>query len=129
MYNKLYIDIKIQLFDLSDIYIDMSMECIVCSDSIDNTNEKIYTLACGCKYDVCNQCITQMRNKNCLYCRLPTIVMNSDLIDNGIVNANVKDDLNINNINIPDDLYTYVRNYNILRILAGMGGLAYTERD
>lgn len=116
------------------------IDCSICLEKIVNDDKYITS----CNHTFHEECIARwmLLNHNCPLCRKHFDYEvdgyndesdgdgngNDDVNDNPIINnSNTNNNISYNNTSLPDSLHVYAVNYNMLRIMSGMGGLSYSS--
>jgi hypothetical protein len=118
-------------------------DCSICLENIINEEHKKITT---CNHIFHEECMAKwiLQNNSCPLCR-KNIDLNiygrndeendgdsdsdgDDDYDNPIINnSNTNNNISYNNTLLPDSLHVFAANYNVLRIMSGMGGLSYSS--
>ena len=117
-------------------------DCSICLENIINEEHKKITT---CNHTFHEECMVRWMslNHSCPLCRknldLNIYGRNDeendgdsnddyDEYDNPIINnSNTNNNISYNNTSLPDSLQVFAVNYNVLRIMSGMGGLSYSS--
>jgi len=115
-------------------------DCSICLENIINEEHKKITTCNHIFHEEC-MAIWILQNNSCPLCRknLDSNTYDEDndeendgdenndgdnpIINNSITNNNIS----YNNTSLPDSLHVFAVNYNVLRIMSGMGGLSYSS--
>jgi hypothetical protein len=116
-------------------------DCSICLENIINEEHKTIT---SCKHIFHAECMAKWMslNHNCPLCRknldldIYDEIVNdeendgdsNDDGDNPIINNSItNNNISYNYTSLPDSLHVFAANYNVLRIMSGMGGLSYSS--
>ena len=132
------------IMEESNINIEEHLDdCSICLENIIYEEHKKITT---CKHTFHKECMARWMslNHNCPLCRKNLDLNiydendedeeNDDVNDFGnddntiINNSNTNNNISYNNTSLPDgSLHVFAVNYNVLRIMSGMGGLSYSS--
>lgn len=121
------------LEEISQIKIEDHPECPVCLENITDPTKIVKTCCnhvyCQSCYDKINVCALCRRNLNKQHNR--HIHQNNNQINQINQNNQINNEININqdfDFDIQNQgMRIYATNYNVLRIMSGMGGIAYSS--
>ena len=122
------------------------IDCSICLEKIVNDDKHITS----CNHTFHEECITKWMslNHNCPLCRknldlnIYDEIVNDEEndgdgnddydeydnpINTNINNSNTNNNISYNNTSLPDSLHVFAVNYNVLRIMSGMGGVSYSS--
>jgi hypothetical protein len=125
-------------------------DCSICLENIINEEHKKITT---CNHIFHEECMARWMslNHNCPLCRKNLDLdiydeinveenddgdVNDDYddydeydnpINRHINNSNTNNNISYNNTSLPDSLHVFAMNYNVLRIMSGMGGVSYSS--